>query len=58
MAEIVNLRLARKQKARADKDARAEQNRLSFGRSKAEKQKTAAEKALAERHVDAHKRDE
>lgn len=58
MAEIVNLRLARKQKARADKDARAEQNRVTFGRSKAEKQKTAAEKALADRHVDGHKRDQ
>lgn len=58
MAEIVNLRLARKQKARADKDARAEQNRVTFGRSKAEKQKTAAEKARADRHVDGHKRDQ
>ncbi len=58
MAEIVNLRMARKQKARADKDAQAEQNRLSFGRTKADKQKSAAEKALADRHVDGHKRED
>lgn len=58
MAEIVNLRMARKRKAHADKDAQAEQNRLSFGRTKADKQKSAAEKALVDRHVDSHKRED
>ena len=56
MAEIINLRNARKQKARASKDAQAEQNRISFGRSKAEKQLTAAERALAEKRIDGHRR--
>lgn len=34
---IVNLRLARKRKKRADKDKVAEQNRVHFGRTKDEK---------------------
>lgn len=58
MAEIVNLRTARKQKVRADKEARAAQNRILFGRTKAEKQQQAAEKVLVERHIDGHKKDE
>ena len=37
MAEIVNLRRARKGKARAEKDARAADNRVRFGRTKAER---------------------
>lgn len=45
---VVNLRQFRKQKTRAEKDATAEQNRISFGRTKAEKQltKTINEKAV------------
>jgi hypothetical protein len=58
MAEIVNLRNARKQKARADKAAVAEQNRLKFGRTKAEKQADAAAKARAEKHLEGHKRED
>ncbi|QQR40588.1 DUF4169 family protein [Devosia rhizoryzae] len=58
MADIVNLRTARKQKARADKDAKASENRVFFGRTKAEKLKEAAEKARAEKHVEAHKRED
>lgn len=57
MAEIINLRNARKQKARADKDAQAAQNRVLFGRTKAEKLKQAAEKALAAKRIDGHKKD-
>lgn len=58
MAEIINLRMARKQKARADKEAQAAQNRISFGRTKAEKQQAAAEKALADKRIDGHRREE
>ena len=58
MAEIVNLRTARKRKARADKEAQAEQNRILFGRTKAEKSKQAAERAQADKHIDGHKREE
>jgi hypothetical protein len=57
MAEIVNLRQARKQMARTDKDAAAAQNRAAFGRTKAEKQKSSTEKTIAEKLIDAHKRD-
>ncbi|MHA6690501.1 DUF4169 family protein [Devosia sp. A449] len=58
MAEIINLKNFRKQKARADKETQATQNRVLFGRSKAEKLTQAAEKALAERRIDGHKKDE
>lgn len=58
MAEIINLRQARKQKARADKEARAEQNRVTFGRTKDEKKLTKAEQEMARRRLDAHKRDD
>ena len=58
MAEIINLRNIRKQKARADKDMQAAQNRVLFGRTKAEKLREAAEKSLAERRIDGHKKDE
>lgn len=57
MAEIVNLRQFRKQKARAEAEKTAEQNRLSYGRSKAERELTEAERAKAARHVDGHRLD-
>ena len=57
MAEIINLRQARKQKARAEKEARADGNRISFGRTKAEKNLTKAEQDLAKNRLEAHKRD-
>jgi hypothetical protein len=58
MAEIINLRMARKHKARADKEAQAAQNRISFGRTKAEKQLSAAQKALADKKIAGHQRDD
>jgi hypothetical protein len=58
MAEIINLRSARKAKARTEKETAAEANRLKFGRTKAEKLKDAAEKAKAHKHIDGHKREE
>lgn len=57
MADVINLNRARKAKARADKDALATENRIRFGRTKAEKQKAAAEKSLTQKNIDAHKRD-
>ncbi|NKL32798.1 DUF4169 family protein [Rhizobium leguminosarum bv. viciae] len=39
-AEIINLRQFRKKQARSEKVKQAEQNRVSFGRTKAEKQLT------------------
>lgn len=57
-ADIVNLRRARKAKARDDKRARADTNRVAFGRTKAEKEQTRAERERAGKSLDAHKRDE
>jgi hypothetical protein len=58
MAEIINLRQARKQKARAEKEARADENRIAFGRTKTEKNLTKAEQDLAKSRLDSHKRDD
>lgn len=58
MAEIVNLRQARKRKARDGKDRDAEANRLKFGRTKGEKAKSALETERATRTLDGHKRDD
>lgn len=58
MADIISLSKARKAKAQAERKLQAEANRLSFGRTKAEKQKTSAEKALSDNKIDGHKRDE
>lgn len=58
MAEIINLRTARKAKARTEKEATAEANRLKFGRTKTEKLTDAAEKARREKHIEGHKREE
>jgi hypothetical protein len=57
MAEIVNLRKARKVKARADKEAQAAENRIKFGRPKAERRLSDAERRLGERKLEAHRRD-
>ena len=54
-AEIVNLRQARKRKAREEREARAEDNRLKFGRTKAEKQASKHERAVLEKTVDRHR---
>jgi hypothetical protein len=58
MAEILSLSKARKAKARSEKEAAAEANRLKFGRTKAERLKDAVEKAKADRLIDGHKRDD
>ncbi len=57
MAEIINLRRVRKRKEKAEHNAKADQNRLLFGRSKAERKQTEAEEALKVRQIDGHKRD-
>jgi hypothetical protein len=38
-ADLINLNKARKAKARADKEGRAQENRAKFGRTKAAKQR-------------------
>ncbi|WP_106404908.1 DUF4169 family protein [Agrobacterium bohemicum] len=55
--DVVNLRQFRKQKARTEKDKQAEQNRLTFGRTKAEKNLTSALNEKASRELDQGKLD-
>ena len=57
MAEIVNLRAARKRKAREAAERDAEANRVLFGRSKSQKQRDRMEKDKALAFVDGHRRD-
>lgn len=54
MAEIVNLRMARKAKARRDADVQAASNRAKFGRTRAQKAADDAARDALARHVDAH----
>lgn len=56
-AEIVNLRRARKDKLRADREKEAAENRRRFGRTKAEKAAEAAERDRAGRAIDGHRRE-
>ena len=53
----INLTRARKDRARADKRAKADANAVKFGRTKAEKDAEAREAERAVTHLDAHKRD-
>ncbi len=55
MAEIVNLRRARKLRERERQQAEAAQNRALFGRSKAEKRLIESERALTEASLDARR---
>ena len=52
MGDVVNLRQFRKTKARAEKQKSAEQNRITFGRTKAEKELTRARNEKAEKTLD------
>lgn len=57
MADIVNLRLARKRKGKAEKDAVAAANRALHGQTKAQKLVLVTERRLAASHLDAHRLD-
>jgi len=57
VSKVVNLNRFRKQKARAEADQQAAENRLRFGRSKAEKEREAAVAEEARRKLDQLRRD-
>lgn len=57
MADIINLRQARKARARADKARQAEVNRARFGETKAERQARAQEEEWAARQLEGKKLD-
>lgn len=56
MTEIVNLRQARKHKARSEKERIAAENRAIHGRSKAERERKALLEGKAAAFLDAHRR--
>jgi hypothetical protein len=57
MSTPVNLNKVRKARARADKKARADENAVKFGRTKAEKQRDRVETERSVTRLDGHKRD-
>ena len=58
MADIVNLRQARKRKEREGREARAAENRAAFGRPKAERELANAREDQERRRLDGHRRDD
>lgn len=58
MAEIINLRQARKQRARAAAERKADANRAHFGRTGAEKQASRMENDRQARKLDGAKRED
>lgn len=58
MSEPVNLNRFRKAKARADSKVKAAENRVVFGRTKAEKTLADARRDKAARELDAKKRED
>ena len=57
MAELINLRRARKAKARGEKEKTAEANRLLHGTPKNLRDLAKAREGKAKRDLDAHKKD-
>ena len=55
MAEIVNLRRARKAKARSEKDKTAANNRVQFGETKRDRKLGKALGEKTSQEIDAHK---
>ena len=57
MAELINLRRARKARARAEKDKQAEANRVAHGVAKPVRKLAKARTEKAARDLAAHKKD-
>lgn len=57
MAEIINLNRARKQASRQADRKQAEANRLTFGRTKQERQQSQKNEAARVTRLDGHKLD-
>jgi len=56
MSEIVNLRLARKRKAREEAERQAAERRVQFGRTKGEKRTQALLRDIEARTLEGHRR--
>ena len=57
-AEVINLRLARKAKARGEAKRQAEQNRALHGRTKTEKERQQIDAARAAKLLDGARREQ
>jgi hypothetical protein len=57
MTEPINLNKARKAKARVEKQQRAAENRIKYGRTKAQKAADKLSQEKTVRHLDLSKRD-
>ena len=55
MAEIINLRQARKDRARVEKEQKAADNRIAFGRPKKARTLAEAKKAIEVSRHEGHK---
>lgn len=58
VAEVINLRLARKARQRAEGQAKAAENRAKFGQTKAQRTKAQNEAERALKAIDAHRRED
>ena len=58
MGEVINLRQARKAKARTEDEQKAASNRLQFGRRKEDKELLRQLDELHQKNLDGHKRDD
>ena len=57
MGEVINLRLARKAKAKSTSENLAAANRAKFGAPKSETNLTKANRLSGKKHLDGHKRE-
>ena len=57
MGEIVNLRTRRKRAVREDASRKADANRVAFGLPKAERERAALERDIADRRIEGHRRE-
>jgi hypothetical protein len=55
MAEVVNLRMARKRKARSDAESTAAENRIAHGIPKSQRDQAEADRKKAGRTLDQHR---
>lgn len=58
MGEVIGLGKFRKARDRAEDKRRAEENRIRFGRSRAERETVEKEADRADRLLDGHRRDD
>ncbi len=57
MSEVINFKQKRKAKARSDKEKTAAENRVKYGRTKAEKSAEKLRSEMAKKKIEGHKRE-